>query len=63
MTNFAKRTMMEQNIIQSIPSEGPPRKQGNGSGNTFDDDYEPVRPSMRNQQKTSEGYPQPPIGG
>ena len=62
MTNFAKRTMMEQNIIQSIPSEGPPAKK-QGTGNTFDDDYEPVRPAMKNQQKSNEGYPQPPVGG
>ena len=49
MTNFAKRSMIEQNLVQTIPSEGPPRRQGTMTHqNTFDDDYEPVRPSMQN---------------
>jgi len=46
MTNFAKRSLIEQNLIQTIPSEGPPRRQGTLNSNTYDDDYEPVRPSM-----------------
>ena len=46
MTNFAKRSMIEQNLIHTIPSEGPARRQATMTQNTFDDDYEPVRPSM-----------------
>ena len=54
MTNFAKRTMQEQNMIQSIPSEGPHNKRITQS-NTFDDDYEPVRPSMQKNQAYESG--------
>ena len=54
MTNFAKRTMQEQNMIQSIPSEGPHNKRITQS-NTFDDDYEPVRPSMLKNQAYESG--------
>ena len=43
MTNFAKRTMIEQNIIHAIPTEASQL----ATGKTFDDDYEPARPSMR----------------
>ena len=45
MTNFAKRTIIEQNMVPvGVASEAPWRQ--NTAGSTFDDDYEPVRPSM-----------------
>ena len=36
-------------MITSIPSEGHPRRQQTlNNNNTFDDDYEPARPQMKN---------------
>ena len=59
MTNFAKKVMMEQNMIPiGVASEGAPWRQ-NTAGSTFDDDYEPVRPSMTD---SSNRYPpKPPL--
>lgn len=65
MTNFAKKAIIEQNMIQSIPSDGGPSLRTTTAGatfnnsNTFDDDYEPVRPSMSMQhnQVLTEAYP------
>ena len=51
MTNFAKRSMLENNMVSSYPSDAPPPRQGKTNNNTFDDDYEPVRPAMRNGQE------------
>lgn len=47
-------------MVSSIPSDGNPglKKTGTLTANTFDDDYEPVRPSMANQS-TNDGYPAP----
>jgi len=62
MTNFAKKAIFEQNMVTSIPSDGQPHRGGTvTSANTFDDDYEPVRPSMNTQQSSgnTEGYPLP----
>ena len=58
LTNFAKRSMLEQNLIQSIPSDAHVRRQGtiNNNSNTFDDDYEPVRPAMKNGQEGGNQY-------
>ena len=57
MTNFAKRSMIERDMISSIPSatDSLPRRDNTASG-TFDDDYEPTRPAMRPGQAANEGY-------
>ena len=58
MTNFAKRSMIERDMTSSIPSgtEGSIRRE-NTTGGTFDDDYEPARPSMRgNSGDGNDGY-------
>lgn len=70
MTNFAKRSMIERDMTSSIPSgtEGSIRRE-NTTGGTFDDDYEPARPSMRgNSGDGNDGYEHgtyedPPGGG
>jgi hypothetical protein len=62
MTNFAKKAIFEQNMVTSIPIDGNPSRGGTvNSANTFDDDYEPVRPSMNTMQQAgnAEGYPPP----
>ena len=65
MTNFAKKAIIEQNMIQSIPSDSGPSLRTTGgpfnNSNTFDDDYEPVRPSMNihQNQALTDAYPPP----
>lgn len=44
MTNFTKRGMLERDMVSSIPSAG---RDGIACGENFDDECEPLRPSMR----------------
>ena len=44
MTNFAKRSMLERDMASNIPTAV---REGNLTGDRLDDEYEPLRPSMR----------------
>jgi len=44
MTNFAKRSMIERDMVSSIPTGG---RDATTGGDTFDEECEPLRPSIR----------------
>ena len=45
MTNFAKRSMIERDMVSSIPTTNSMRRPDTQNDN-FDDEMEPSRPSM-----------------
>ena len=45
MTNFAKRIMIERDMVSSIPTTNSMRR-ADTAGEHFDDEMEPSRPSM-----------------
>jgi len=54
MTNFAKRSMIERDMVSSIPTTNSLRR-ADTQGENFDDEMEPSRPSMAGPGGESDG--------
>ena len=58
MTNFAKRSIIERDMVSSIPTTNSMRRADTQGDHHFDDEMEPSRPSMAGpgESEGEEGY-------